>query len=204
MNDHQLRAAYPALIRRPATGRNGCATPEALDALALRRGSEAERLATLNHAMTCTDCRRELDLLRAVERAAPEPAWRPRVFALAATLMLAAGAALVWRATRPADGGPLRGEAARVMLLDPADGSRVMMPLRLVWRAVPDAVGYRVEVLDWAGAVVATAVGPDTAAQLPTDALAPSDSAYRWRVVAELRTGGTLSSGVRRVTVRAP
>lgn len=204
MNDDRLRSVYQSLVQRPAAGRDGCPPPEELDALAARRGGEAARLATLNHAMACTECRRELDLLRAVQRAAPEAVWRPRVLALAAMLTLAVGAALIWRASRPGDAGLLRGNHSSVTLLQPAEGARVIQAPRLAWRAVPDAVGYRVEVLDAAGTVVASGVGPDTTLQLPADALPPADSAYRWRVVAELRTGGTISSGVRRLTLTRP
>lgn len=204
MNDDQLRSTYQRLIQRPAAGREACPPPEALDALASRRGTEAARLATLNHAMACSECRRELDLLRAVERATPKAVWRPRVFALAAAVMLATGATLVWRTVRLDSADSLRGNGANVTLLAPAEGARVTVPPRLIWRAVPEAVGYRVEVLNPAGAVMATGLGPDTTLQLPAGALAPADSAYRWRVVAELRTGGSISSGVRRVWVTRP
>ena len=204
MNDQRLQSAYQAMIRRPPAGREGCPSPEALDALSSRRGAEEERLATLNHAMSCTECRRELDLLRAVGGTAKRPFWHPRVFALAATLMLAAGALLVWQATRWDAPDALRGTAAAVTLLLPRDGARVTAPPAMVWRAVPDAINYRIEVLDPAGAVVASGAGPDTTLQLAAGSLAPADSAYRWRVEAELLSGGRVSSLVRRVVVARP
>jgi len=205
-SDDKLRSAYQGLITRPASGRAGCPPPEALDALASRQGGEEARLTTLNHAMTCTECRRELDLLRAVQGGAPAPAprWRPQLFALAATVMLAVGAILVWNSVILDPAEELRGGEAQVGLVEPFEGARVAGPPRLVWRAVPEATGYRLEVLDSLGAVVATGMGPDTTLQLPADALPPSQSAYRWRVIAELRTGGTLSSTVRRFELTVP
>lgn len=203
MTDDRLRSAYQSLIRRPPAGRPGCPSPEELDALAARRGAEEARLATLNHAMSCAECRRELDLLRAVQRAAPEVMWRPRVFALAATLLLSAGALLIWRAASNPVAGPLRGNASPVVLLEPAEGARLAAAPSFAWRPTADAVGYRVEVLDAAGAVAATWTTTDTTLATPAGAITPADSAYRWRVVVELRTGGTISSGVRRLTVIA-
>jgi hypothetical protein len=206
MNDDALRAAYRELLEAPREGRGGCPPPETLEALAARRGPEAARLATLNHAMACRECRRELDLLRAIEHARRAPVWTGRTFALAATLMLAVGAVLVWRSLRPDAPGALRGGGNQVSLVSPAEGARVSAPppLRLVWRAVANAAGYRVEVLDVTGAVVATGAGPDTTLELPAGALVPADSAYRWRVIAELQGGGTVPSGFRRLTLTSP
>jgi hypothetical protein len=205
MNDDRLRAAYASLLARRGTGRAGCPGPEEIDALASRRGPEAARLETLDHVMSCSECKRELDLLRSVLRAGtPADRVRPRLLALAATLALAAGAILVWRAASRPAAGPLRGSDNPVVLLGPADGASLAEPPVLVWRPVEGAVGYRVEVLDRTGAIVATGLGPDTLLRLPADALAPADSAYRWRVVAELRTGGSISSNIRRLRVTTP
>ena len=205
MNDERLRAAYSRVLAARGNGRTGCPAPEDIDGLATRRGSEDARLATLDHVMSCSECRRELDLLRSVLRAgtAANPL-RPRLFALAATLMLAAGAGLIWRAASGPGTGPLRGAGSSVVLLAPAEGAVQAGPPVLVWRPVAGAVGYRVEVLDRAGTVVATGAGPDTVLRLPADALAPADSTYRWRVVAELGTGASVSSTIRRLRVIAP
>jgi len=205
MNDDRLRAVYAEVLARRGAGRAGCPAAEEIDALATRRGPEAGRLETLDHVMGCSECRREFDLLRSVLRTGP-PAdtLRPRIFALAATLTLTAGAVLIWRAASNPVAGPLRGSDHPVVLLSPADGVSLTEPPALVWRSVDGAVSYRVEVLDRTGTVVTTAVGPDTVVRLPSDALAPADSAYRWRVVAELRTGGSLSSAIRRLRVVTP
>jgi hypothetical protein len=205
MNDDRLRNAYSEVLARREAGREGCPQPEEIDALASRRGPEAARLAALDHVMGCPACRREFDLLRAVAQAG-RPASRiaPRVYALAATLALTTGALLIWGTVTDSRDDLMRGRADALVLLAPADGASLAEPPVLVWRPVEGAVSYRVEVLDKAGAVVATGFGPDTLLQLPADALAPADSAYRWRVVADLRTGGSVSSGIRRLRVRTP
>jgi hypothetical protein len=205
MNPERLRAAYAGLIRRPGPGREHCPSAEQLDALARRAGDEAERLATLNHAMACTECRRELDLLRAVERAALEPvqrAWSPRLFALAATMMLATGALLIWRATRPA-GDVLRGDSSTPVLLAPADGAELVGDGTLAWRPVTGAITYQVEVLDRDDRLVLWQPTTDTTLAIAPGAF-PGSGTYRWRVVATLPAGGALASPYRRVMRRAP
>jgi hypothetical protein len=205
MNPEKLRAAYAGLIRRPGPGREHCPSPEHLDALARRSGDEAERLATLNHAMACTECRRELDLLRAVERAAPGPvqrAWSPRLFALAATMMLATGALLIWRATRPA-GEVMRGDSPTLVLLAPADGAELVGDGALAWRPMAGAIAYEVEVLGPDDRLVLRQETADTTLAIAPAAL-PGSGTYRWRVVATLSAGGALASPYRRVMRRAP
>jgi len=205
MSDNRLRTAYAELLARREAGREGCPASEEIDALAFRRGPEATRLVTLDHVMTCPGCRREFDLLRALAHAGrPVSRIGPGIYALAATLALTTGALLIWRAASDRAPDPLRGTADSIVLLTPTDGASLAEPPVLAWRPFAGAVSYRVEVLDRTDSVVARGSGPDTLLRLPADALAPADSTYRWRVVADLRTGGSVSSGVRRLRVVRP
>jgi hypothetical protein len=204
MNDDALRAAYRELLEAPREGRSGCPPPETLEALAARRGPEAARLATLNHAMSCADCRRELELLWAVARAAPPPARISPAFALAAVLMLSVGAVLLWQSLSAPGLDTLRGPDSGVALVEPAADARIPGTARFVWRSMTDAESYRLEVSTASGELAGAWTTTDTIFTLPANRLAPADSAYRWRVVAELRGGGTVPSGFRRLTLTSP
>ena len=70
MSDQRLRDLYQnAVAKRSAATRADCPDADALLALTRREGSEEERLRTLDHAMSCSECMRELELLRAIEQA---------------------------------------------------------------------------------------------------------------------------------------
>jgi len=70
LDDKRMRDLYDQiLVTREDPGRTRCSSPEALLALVRRDGPEEERLSTLDHAMSCADCARELELLRAIEDA---------------------------------------------------------------------------------------------------------------------------------------
>lgn len=204
MSEARLRAAYRGLIREPGDARDACPSAEALDALVLRQGPEAERVGVLDHVMACAACRRELDLLRALQQAAPKERTLARPLALAATVVLAIAAGLTWNATRPAT-DPLRGNAAPVQLVAPADELAVsgLVPVEFVWRPVTDAVSYTVEVVDGEDRVAIRQEARDTMLLLSRDQLG-GDVAFRWRVRAHLPGGGEVSSPWRRLTAAAP
>jgi len=204
MNEERLREAHRGLIREPGAVRDGCPSPEALEALVLRRGPEPERLGTMDHVMACAACRRELDLLRAIEQTAPRRIPFARPLALAATVVLAVAAGLTWRATRPAT-DPLRGDAPAVQLLTPADATIVpgteVVPL--AWRPVAGALRYEIEFVDGEDRVAYRHEGTDTTAAVGAADL-PVPGIYRWRVKALLPAGAEQVSPYRRVTRRAP
>ena len=191
--DHVVTEARVKEIYSAATrDRQGeCPTPEALQALARREGSEESRLATLDHAMSCGSCRADLDLLRSIEQAgaetgaaAPRRGGRRAWFvpaALAATVLLAVGIGRV--ALRPG-GEPVRsGEGTGVAVLAPAPEAAAGAPLAFAWRPVEGAVRYRLEVLAGDGDVAIEAETRDTALIIEgISRLAPGD--YRWWVVA--------------------
>jgi hypothetical protein len=202
MNDERLRTAYQDALRaRAVRDRSPCVPPEAILALVRRSGPEAERLATLDHVMACAACRRELDVLRAVERAgvdtgaepaasgnvvplsAPRPrlapARRPVVaLALAASVLAAVGVARLLQ--RPDDAPDvLRGDAKGVEATLPERGATVRPPVTFAWHPVPGASRYAVEVVAPGGRAAWTTETSATSATLSA-ALPPGE--YRWWV----------------------
>ena len=73
MRDDPLRSAYADHLRaRVDAAPAACVSPDALLALVRQEGPEVERLAVLDHVMACARCRREFDLLQAIEAAGRE------------------------------------------------------------------------------------------------------------------------------------
>lgn len=214
MSEDKLRELYArATNARPNPRRADCPAPEALEALAKREGPEEQRLATLDHAMACADCRQELELLRAIEQAgraetgasAAHTRWR-RPIVLALGTALAAGAALVavlgpWSA-RQNRAVVMRGAPTDVRLAAPAaDTVLSASALTFVWRSVPDARRYTLEVLTPEGTVRARRETTDTSAAIPATELGVGD--LRWTVRADM-DGGELHSPTRRLRLSRP
>lgn len=189
VNDEELRAIYGRrMIGRARTGPPACPEPEALLALARREGPEETRLATLDHAMSCADCRAELDLLRSIELAGattgatarPGRRWMAPL-ALAASVVLAV---LVGRWALPGtpEGEVVRsGPADRVTLLAPPAEAATGSPILFAWHPIAGASRYRLEVMNRGGEVVLEAETADTAVVLQGAAdLAPGE--YQWWV----------------------
>jgi len=207
VTDAELREVYSRLVARRAPAvRDACVNPESLLAMVEGRTAEAERIQALWHVASCAPCRAELDLLRAVAQAG-ERLQRRHVpaLALAASLALLAGTAVVWR------GGvgplawraePLRGARGGVTLLEPSGEVAAATPVVLRWHALPRAVRYQVEVLDADGRVVfATSTHDTTAPMRSQPALIPGAD-YRWWVQAELADGTGPRSSAERFRVR--
>ena len=106
MNDEALREAYAALLaeRGSDPARTACPGTEALQRAVAIRGPEADRLAAVNHAMACPPCRREFELLRALQHAVPSERVLPAWLGLAVGLVAAAGA--WWLARRRVRAAP--------------------------------------------------------------------------------------------------
>lgn len=194
MSDARLQELYQrALDARGERARASCPSPEMLRALVAREGGESARLATLDHVMSCRECQREFELLRAMAAAAPvERRWRvPVPLALAASLLIAAAAGVVGvrTLTRPGD-DVMRGGAEGVSLIAPSAGA----PRLLRWRAVPSAISYRVEVLTYSGTVVSGATTTDTVAAIPDSVSLSSGARYLWWVRARRADGTELRS----------
>jgi hypothetical protein len=211
MNDDRLRELYQRGIEARGPGEARLhPTPEALWALVRREGDEAQRLATLDHTMSCPLCRHDLELLRAIASAAPVEAaatapaapssaatrgrargghWR---ITLPAALLAASIAGIAWLGiARNDDVGnePLRGEPGAVALAAPDESADVTSTPLLAWHPVDGAERYLVEVVDASGEVVDSAELADTTFQAGASAPLAAGDAYRWWVRA-LDAGG--------------
>lgn len=217
MTDQRLRDLYQqAVSARGATARAGCPDADTLLALARREGSEAERLRTLDHAMRCGECMRELELLRALERAGARmsgarPAvrrdsvlsWRRAVpLALAASAVLAASL-VVGRdagetdAMRGAD-GTLTVHGPRDVELGAGDS------LAAAWQPAAGVSRYVVEVLDADGrAAIADTTSDTTHVVRDLGRLVPGRD-YRWWVRVAGADVDQRASAVFRLRVRSP
>jgi hypothetical protein len=206
VSDDRLRELYAAGVAgRAARAQGEHSGPEALAALARREGSEAARLATLDHVMSCAECRRDFDLLRTVERAGVESgvaghrktqrSWFIPA-ALAASLLFAVG--IGRQLLRPGDTATTRGDAggSAIMLVQPGADVPAGQPLVFAWRPVPGAARYELELLDAGGNVAASATTSDTSASPePARELPPGD--YRWWVRATTSDARSLRSELR-------
>jgi hypothetical protein len=195
-NDERLRLAYSASLEaRAATGSHP--EPEAFVAVIERSGSEAVRLDVLDHVMSCSACRHELDLIRASLTAAGLPKHRtwfrsPSIglMALAAMLLIVAGVRLFMASTDIEAGPRLRGGSAASTYpsrwLPSGDAG-------LAWRPVDDAASYRLEVIDEAGAAVVDSTVRDTSFVV-SEALVRNRRGLSWSVTATLGDGSSLPS----------
>src|SRR5262245_28232988 len=91
MNEQDLVRLYALGANRSPTSRADCPTPEALLAAVELTGAEDERMNTINHAMTCSDCGEDLELLRASRVVRDRPRASRIGFAFAASALVAIG-----------------------------------------------------------------------------------------------------------------
>jgi hypothetical protein len=188
----QLQRLY---ARRVASGREGvgatCVTPEAILAVVRREGPEDERLATLEHVMACAACHREYQWLKAVDQAGVESAgaglgrtwWRGAPLAMAASIAVIVGAAVVLSGVLRSGAERERGGAGDIVLIAPGPRATGEGPLAFTWRALPGASSYVLEIQRPDGSIALADTTADTVAAFtePGGRLLP-DSAYRWWV----------------------
>jgi hypothetical protein len=207
VTEAQLKQAYLAHLARSRKDRASCPPPEAIQDLVRRGGDESALLATLDHIMSCGECRTELDLLRTVEEAGVRsgavsaPGRRRWVMpaALAATLLVAVG--LGRFALTPADDAARSGDATRVELVAPGAEVPAGVPVSFAWRPVEGASRYRLEVLNESGDLAIEAETHDTTLISDSAAsLAPGN--YQWWVIALSPAPGSRSE-LRRLRVVA-
>jgi hypothetical protein len=215
MTDQRLRDLYSLAIESRRLS-DQCPPSEALLALVQREGAETRRLETLDHVMACAGCRSELALLHAVEKAgrtsgeqkettrAPlkHPAL-PRyiALALAASLVLAIGLGPARRLWQGETAQLARGPAP-LTLVAPIPGAVAEIPVTFVWRPVPQARDYTVEVLTLAGSLSFTGRTSDTVLVASSgDTLVPGQ--YQWWVRARTANDVELRSQMRHFRIRA-
>ena len=212
MSDDRLRDLYAAAVKAGVAASAGThPAPEAIAQLVRREGSEEARLATLDHVMGCADCRRDFDLLRAVERAgvqsgaaqgraAGRRSWMIPT-ALAATLLLAVGVGRTLLG--PADDTTRGGEDSPVILVAPGAEATVGEALVFTWRPVAGASRYELELLDAGGSVAAAATTTDTTAS-PGAASGLPPGQYQWWVRATTADARSVRSPLRPLRLTAP
>ena len=206
MTEAQLRKSYERILAyRAESGgdRTACPSIEELQALVERQGPEAVRLERLDHVMSCPFCREEFELLRTVRGAAVELTISTRTLALAASVVLVLGAALVWRLGGRVADTP-RGGAEPIVLHSPADGATLPGAPTFVWRPVADAHRYRVELLRPDGTMVWKTELSDTTGAPPDPSLLEPGIEYRWLVEVEASGGVVERSEMHRFSLRGP
>ena len=214
--DEKVREAYRRAVEaRTAPPRAACVSADALLALVRREGREADRLATLDHAMACAPCRAEFELLRSLERAGGEHAraavegirWKRHVaMALAASVVLAVGVGTGRQVLGRGEPDVMRGEGDGVTLIAPAEGAAAGAgadSLTFTWASVAGAEAYQVEVLSAEGAPVLSARTRDTTYTVaPADALPAGE--YRWLIQSYAADGTESRSPARRLILTSP
>ena len=218
MTEARLRELYAlALATRDGGARERCVSPEAMLALVRREGSEAARSETLDHVMSCGACRREFDMLRAIELAGEEVegvsaarrphgrSWRHLApLAVAAALLVAVGLGLRDRG-RVSDSvvDVARGAGDGVTLVAPATETASGAPLVFVWHPDSGATRYLLEVLAADGSVVVSESTTDTTVTLRDAARLAPGTDYSWWVRSVGDGGAQRASSVRPLRVRA-
>jgi hypothetical protein len=207
MSDGELRRAYDALLRAhrdDATSQR--VSPERLLALVERRGTEAERLATLNVVMSDPDSAREFELLRSLAIAQRASARRglesPRVWIAIAAMLLVVAIPAGRLVMRPSAGEPMRSTLQGAVLVTPPENASAFDSRTFAWHPVAGAQAYRLELLTAAGSPVFTTRTVDTTVTLPRDVTIAANVEHRWWVSTEMTDGTQRSSVFRRLLVR--
>ena len=184
-SDEKLRALYGAFAAdAPQTPHPD---PDQLADAALGRGAEQSRLATLDHALSCATCRRELDLLQTVATTGAklrQQQLRMRlVLATAAVVVVGIGLSIARRGlpVKEEERGRAADDTGRraIELVAPVGPVAPGATPSLVWRRVPGASSYKVEIVSDRAAVVVRSETSDTTLAWPS---LPRGQTYQWRV----------------------
>jgi hypothetical protein len=202
MTDDRLRSLYGELLQEHrGEERAACVSSERLFALAEGKLSETDALAAADHVMACGHCRNEFALVRALLKARPDAQRNVRGrLALAASVVLVVATAAVWEVVRERNASMERGGAESVQLVR-AD-LRAGAPVTLLWRGVPGATRFVVELMDSVGRTLHQETTRDTLLVLPETVRLASGQTHRWWVRAILADGREVRSSID--TFRAP
>jgi hypothetical protein len=208
-DDESLRSAYTATMDESSMEhRPDCPSVDAIQAALAGKGGgpEAERLATLDRAMACPACRREIALLHALaagearENAAKlrrSPWTRLVPMAAAASIILVVGIVSVHKWGTD---GTLPDELVRdgggMALVTPANGASVAAGnVTFAWRRVPSALRYTLEVDASDGTVLFTTQTIDTTVTAALAKTPPGE--HRWLVRTSTDFGTEIRSETR-------
>jgi len=233
MTDEELKALYEELLAQGAHDGRDRPDPEEIVAALEGELTEEERLRILDRALSSREGHGEVELLRVLldgreevqgsrrRREGVRTGWgrsrwrrgdggrwgpgRLVPLGIAATAVLAITGVLRW----PGPGGDpatVRSATSGPELLAPSAGAEVSLPTTLVWGRHPEAVEYRVEVMDMAGSplVGARLAGADTTwvlGEVATSGEVLPGGPLRWWVQAVLPTGTTRASEVKEFRV---
>ena len=207
MNVLEIQRLYQlAIAERP---REGCVDEEQLLALVQRSGPEKQRLTILDHAMACEACRREFELLRAINASGPAPVthrsgtpflkrtqvWLP----LAATILIGFAATLYLGTSRSAP-TITRGANDSLTAIEPI-GEVPTGPVTFVWNSVAGAIAFDLEVTRPDGSVVSSETTRDTVLVVDADWVG-TPGPYSWWVTARFLDGTSKRSDVEEVVVK--
>jgi hypothetical protein len=197
VSDEALRDVYERIMRqRDATGRAGAVSIEDMQAVLERRGSEDDRVRTLDAIMRDTDTRADFEILRAAYQATPSRPARSMIpYAIAAGLILVIGVQS-WLQIRSAPADLARGSQAGVSVVSPAAGAASGAPLQFVWHRVADGHAYSVQLTDADGNLVYSNVTGDTVLTLPDSVRLVAGKDYRWWVEANRASAAPIRSAV--------
>ena len=205
--DAELRRAYDSLLRgrHRATGADAVSLERML-ALVEQRGSDEERLETLDAVMANPASAHELELLRALAANRPRARQRWRspgtVMSLAAAAAVLFVAVLVARNDRSTSVEPMRAALQNTVLVDPPIEASADQSHTFRWRRVGGARSYSIEILTATGTPVFTTRVADTVVTLPADVPITPGVEYRWWVATEFTDGTQRRSEFRRLIIR--
>ena len=200
MTDAALREMYDRLLRERGSGAPDISV-ETVQALASGSYAGADRIELLDRVLSNPVTARELRFFgELASQTPPARSRRMMPLALAATLLLSAGAVTVWTLTRPPV-DQVRGEPSGFALVEPGREATVARGTRFVWRSAPGAASYRLELVDGEGNLAFSAMTADTAVVLPDSLSALAPGVYLARVHATLRDGTTTRSSATRLRV---
>jgi hypothetical protein len=210
VNEHSLRDAYDQALRSRDTVEQSASLPlDRLESLVSREGTEAERLRTLDVAMSSAEGRREFEVAWAAARAARVPKQRfsvPRWTAAAAAVVLSVSLGVLWQGRPPvaAVTETLRGAASPIELISPRGNQVRASGTRFAWHRVSTAGEYTVVIVDRAGNEVFATNTADTLVQLPDSIVLQPDTEYLWWVQAQMSDGSQLSAVTETIRVAKP
>lgn len=221
MEDDAISVLLPRALPGDFSRGPGCPAEELLVAYVQERLAGDERTRFELHLADCAFCRSQVGFLAREAELGPLPAvpthllaaasgehaaadFRFRRFRLAPLALGAAALAALLvllpmrdRAPAPAGGtrAPAAADSSAPELLQPREGESVSRTnLLLLWRESPNALGYRIDLVDAEGDRVWSGRSEATRLKLPSRVALESGRAYYVWISAELPSGGLVRS----------